>query len=151
LGKRFKASDLKKFKVASGKAGGSDLEAHLARDIKLYGLPAPVREYRLFAELVGHKLTGVRDRLRARGWKDYRYDFAWPEYNLLVEVNGGIYMTKGGHNTISGITRDYHKSFTAAELGWTVVSYAPSHVKSGEAAKSIYKLLLLKGWQSQLC
>lgn len=102
----------------AGIAAGSGLEAHLLRDIRAVGLPAPVREYH-FAWCCEHaerfhitsqamdydgRPTGqpyeycavcVADDAagalhpfdHSRAW---RFDFAWPDRLLAVEVQGGI-------------------------------------------------------------
>lgn len=49
----------------------SDLEQLFAFQVKAAGLPEPEREYRA---IKGRK---------------FRFDFAWVERKLLVEVNGG--------------------------------------------------------------
>ena len=49
----------------------------------------------------------------------FRADFAWPDINLLVEVEGGIWMRGGGaHSRPQGILRDIEKSNEAVRLGW---------------------------------
>ena len=100
----------------------SALEAELALQIKALGLPEPVREYRAIA---GRK---------------FRFDFAWLEQRLLVEVNGGTY-TKGAHSTGRGIARDYEKANLAVLQGWRVLTFDGKAVKSGEAVETIRKAL----------
>lgn len=144
---RFKASDLKKLKVAAGTAAGSDLEAALARDIKVCGLPPPNTEYHLFAEIVGRE-KGVRKRLRDRGWKDYRFDFAWPTYKIVVEVQGGLHLgSKGGHTSKAGSERDCKKLNDAVLLGWCVLQFTSDMISSGEAVTYIEDLLKKLGWE----
>ena len=100
----------------------SALEAELALQIKALGLPEPVREYRAIA---GRK---------------FRFDFAWLEQRLLVEVNGGTY-TQGAHSTGQGIARDYEKANLAVLHGWRVLTFDGKAVKSGEAVETIRKAL----------
>ena len=50
------------------------LEDVFAAHIERYGLPEPVRQFRFDDTPV-----------------DWRWDFGWPQYKLLVEINGGIY------------------------------------------------------------
>ena len=100
----------------------SALEAELALQIKALGLPEPVREYRAIA---GRK---------------FRFDFAWLEQRLLVEVNGGTY-TQGAHSTGRGIARDYEKANLAVLQGWRVLTFDGKSVKSGEAVETIRKAL----------
>lgn len=100
----------------------SQLEAELALQIRALGLPEPVREYQA--------ITG----------RKFRFDFAWLEHRLLVEVNGGTY-TKGAHSTGQGIARDYEKANLAVLQGWRVLSFDGKSVKSGEAVEVIRKAL----------
>ena len=100
----------------------SALEAELALQIKALGLPEPVREYRAIA---GRK---------------FRFDFAWLEQRLLIEINGGTY-TKGAHSTGQGIARDYEKANLAVLHGWRVLTFDGKAVKSGEAVETIRKAL----------
>ncbi len=100
----------------------SQLEAELALQIKALGLPEPIREYQA---IKGRK---------------FRFDFAWLEQRLLVEVNGGTY-TKGAHSTGRGIARDYEKANLAVLQGWRVLSFDGKSVKSGEAVEVIRQAL----------
>ncbi|HFD40871.1 MAG TPA: DUF559 domain-containing protein [Anaerolineae bacterium] len=51
----------------------------------------------------------------------WRFDFAWPEARLAVEVDGGQWLARGGrHNTDA----DRRKLNAAAVLGWRVLRYS---------------------------
>ena len=100
----------------------SQLEAELALQIRALGLPEPIREYQA---IKGRK---------------FRFDFAWLEQRLLVEVNGGTY-TKGAHSTGQGIARDYEKANLAVLQGWRVLTFDGKSVKSGEAVEVIRQAL----------
>lgn len=115
-------------------------EDELALHLRASRLPAPERQYRLFALHVGLG-PGIKERLRSAGMNDYRFDFAWPDIKLAVEVNGGIWLKKGGHNTGRGIERDLQKSGAAMKLGWTVYSCTPAMIKSGDALQTIEILI----------
>ena len=103
----------------------SALEAELALQIRALGLPEPVREYQA---IKGRK---------------FRFDFAWLEHRLLVEVNGGTY-TKGAHSTGQGIARDYEKANLATLDGWRVLMFDGKAVKSGVAVEVIRQALEAK-------
>jgi very-short-patch-repair endonuclease len=94
------------------------LEDALAFQIKAAKLPEPVREH-VFA--------------RPRRW---RFDFAWPDRKLAVEVEGGIWAA-GRHNRPLGMIADIEKYNAAILLGWRVLRAAGPHVKSGEALEWI--------------
>jgi len=100
----------------------SELEAELAMQIRTLGLPEPIREY---PAIKGRK---------------FRFDFAWLEQRLLVEVNGGTF-TRGGHSTGVGIRRDYEKANLAQLAGWRVLSFDGKAVKSGEAVEVVRRAL----------
>lgn len=57
---------------------------------------------------------------------DFRFDFAWPEIKLAIEVDGAGY----GHQRIAGRIRDMEKINAAIELGWKVLVYPTSRVDS---------------------
>ena len=61
--------------------------------------------------------------------RKWRFDFAWPAELLAVELHGGIYSRRGGHNR-GGITRDAEKAREAAKLGWTVFTYTTDDMKN---------------------
>lgn len=52
---------------------------------------------------------------------------------VLVEVQGGVYMRRGGHNTGAGITRDCEKACLAAVHGYRVLPVTTEQVRSGQA------------------
>jgi very-short-patch-repair endonuclease len=85
-------------------------------------------------------LTGYVREYRAIKGRKFRFDFAWLEQRLLVEVNGGTY-TKGAHSTGQGIARDYEKANLATLDGWRVLMFDGKAVKSGEAVEVIRKAL----------
>ncbi|HEX2905889.1 MAG TPA: hypothetical protein VHO69_03465 [Phototrophicaceae bacterium] len=83
-----------------------DLEAAFAAAYATYaaGFPQPHRQYQ-FAH--------------PRKWK---FDFAWPESRIAVEIDGGTWI-HGGHSRGAGQSKDAEKRNTAALLGWTVFSF----------------------------
>ena len=52
----------------------------------------------------------------------WRFDFAWPEYKLAVEIHGGIFI-RGGHNRPIQQTKDWEKQREAVRLGWRVLPF----------------------------
>lgn len=84
-------------------------------------MPAPVREYRFHP---------------SRKW---RYDFAWPDIKLAVELHGGG--QRGRHSTIAGMTADCDKHNTAVSLGWRVLTFTGKH-KPSEMARHTLAVML---------
>lgn len=99
----------------------TSLEEKLARRIEGAGLPKPVRE---FYAVPGRK---------------FRWDFAWPEFRLLCEVQGvrGSDGHEGAHRGITGFTRDCEKQSLAAAHGWRVVVVTGAQATSGKAVSWI--------------
>ena len=67
----------------------------------------------------------------------FRFDRAWPDHKVAVEIQGGVWMPKSAHNTGSGIERDCLKLSMAAALGWRVLPITRSMIESGEAIRWI--------------
>ena len=61
---------------------------------------------------------------------DFVYDFAWPQYKVAVELQGGIYRRgrNTGHVSISGMERDMEKLNRAAVYGWILLQFSPHKV-----------------------
>ena len=56
--------------------------------------------------------------------RKHRFDFAWVEYHIAVEVNGNAWQTKGGGR--HGSDSDLEKMNIAASRGWRVFQFSPS-------------------------
>ena len=92
-------------------------------------------EDRLALHLRAHKIPHTREaRLPGRL---FRWDFAFPEHKLMVEVHGGIWRTKGAHNTGTAIKRDAEKGAYAAGLGWRTFAVTGDQIDSGKAVEWI--------------
>jgi very-short-patch-repair endonuclease len=100
-------------------------EETLALHIKFSRLPPPEREFRFHP---------------TRRW---RFDFAWPDCMVAVEVDGGIY-SRGRHVRGSGFEKDGEKRNAAVIAGWRVLHFTPRQVKSGAAIRTIETLLGMK-------
>jgi very-short-patch-repair endonuclease len=100
----------------------SPLEESLALQIRAWGLPAPVREHK-----------GIPGR-------QYRIDFAWPDWRIALEVEGGIWKL-GGHSSGTGITRDCEKHSLLALAGWRLLRVTGEHIQDGRAIAWIQEAL----------
>ena len=103
----------------------SKLEDAFAAQVAAAGLPAPTREL-VFAP--------------PRKW---RMDFAWPDRKVAVEVDGGTWIG-GRHSTGAGLDKDYEKHNAAALLGWTVLRFSTSMLRSGDAIRFVSTALTLR-------
>jgi very-short-patch-repair endonuclease len=77
---------------------------------------------------------GYRRNARFIPGRRYEADFWFPRLKLAIEVDGGLWMPRGGHTSGSGAKRDRERDMLAyladGILTWRVAS---DHVKSGEA------------------
>lgn len=120
------------------KAAPKDVENEgqnlFAFQIRAMKLPPAVQQFK-FAESMGRKFAA---------------DFAWqqPEYLLLVEINGGVWMKGGAHSMPSHIERDMVKLQYATLLGFYMLAFTPDDVFSGHAIDWTEKTLRRIGWKS---
>ncbi len=82
------------------------------------GIPAPVAEFRF------HHL---------RKW---RMDFAWPDFKLALEIQGGIFI-KGRHSRGASLLKEWEKLNMAAINGWRIIYCQPSDAASAEIINTI--------------
>ncbi len=80
--------------------------------VKRAKLPEPTPEYRF-------------DKVRR-----WRFDYAWIEQKVALEVEGGVW-TGGRHTRGAGFEKDCEKLNQAQILGWTVLRYSTGQVKQG--------------------
>jgi very-short-patch-repair endonuclease len=59
--------------------------------------------------------------------RKWRFDFAWPEVRVALEVEGGVF-TNGRHTRASGFIKDMEKYNRAAVLGWRVLRTTPDNL-----------------------
>lgn len=104
-------------KRPAAKRGPSKLEQQFANQVMLLCLPVPEREYRF------HK---------TRRW---RFDFAWPDLMLAVEIEGGTWIN-GKHVRPKGFEQDCEKYNEAAMGGWRVLRCTGGMVTSRVAVQA---------------
>lgn len=80
-------------------------------------IPLPAREFRFHP---------------TRKW---RFDFAWTDLKLAVEIDGGSFVG-GGHNRGAQQAKDYDKMNAAVSLGWRVLRFNSKH-KPEEMAEQV--------------
>lgn len=87
-------------------------------------LPAPVQE---------HKFHDVRK---------WRFDFAWLDEKLAVEIDGGSF-SGGGHNRPIQQAKDYEKQNMAISMGWRVVRFNTHSLKDVDLCVRHAALILM--------
>ena len=108
----------------------SHLEKTIAMLMGADNLPEPEREHRFHP---------------TRRW---RFDFAWPEFKVACEVEGGTW-SRGRHVRGLGFQKDCTKYNEAALLGWLVIRVTAHHIETGKALVWIRRALTERGWSDE--
>jgi len=106
--------NLKKLKQEGKAALARHMAQHLMVLSQTNNWPEPTPEYRFHPK---------------RRW---RFDFAYPELKIAVEVEGGTW-TKGAHVRGKHFTSDCEKYNNAILLGWQVFRFTTDMIKGGHA------------------
>lgn len=107
----------------------SYLEDELDWLIQDDGLPVPARNFRFEAPRSKREL-----------------DFAWTDYRVAVEVQGGIW-ARGAHTRGAGYQRDCSKLNDAQLQGWLLLWVTARHIDHGKALVWIRQALIERGWE----
>ena len=97
----------------------SDGEALLRFQIAALKLPTPLQEYKFMPD------------------RDYRFDFAYPNEKIGIEVEGGTLGMQGRHTRGKGYAEDCLKYNLAVLNGWKILRFTTAQVNSGEAVDFI--------------
>jgi very-short-patch-repair endonuclease len=109
----------------------SELEGKFELQLRAIKAPEHIRECMLKKLMPCHR--------------DWRCDFAWPEYKLIVEIEGGTYMKKKtGHTTSKGYKDNCEKYNHCALNGYKVLRFDSYHVRYGFAIQTICEFFGIK-------
>jgi hypothetical protein len=104
-----------------------------------YGLPPPERQLRFAKAELG---------------RQWRFDFAWREYWLAVEIQGvvvrrinGQLVTMGDHANVQGLRDQHDKHNAAILLGWSVLQFMPADIRPRRAIEATMRVLAARGWR----
>ena len=70
------------------------------------------------------KLPEPVPEFRFEPTRKWRFDWAWPEYQLALEVDGGLFVL-GGHNRGAQIVKTMEKENEAQVQGWHILKCQP--------------------------
>ena len=139
-GKPLKAVPAKR----KGDKGPSGLEMSFATQVKQSGLPMP---------------RWGNDEVKFHPKRRWRFDFAWEDHKVAVEIEGGTYShgqerfdsgkgkkvtQKSRHLTPTGFHEDCIKYGEAAILGWCVIRVDAKMIKDGSALAMLERALKSK-------
>lgn len=108
----------------------TDAALGLVRIIEWTALPHPVTE------------------LRFDPTRRWRFDLAWPELMLAVEVEGGLWVG-GRHTRGKGFEADCEKYNAAVLAGWRILRVTPEMIDDGRALKIVELALQIGARQSR--
>ena len=75
----------------------------------------------------------------------FRFDFVLIDTNLIVEVEGGVYMARSRHTSGAGFEKDCEKYNLAILHGFRVLRFTTRQVMAGDAIGMIYEILVNEG------
>jgi hypothetical protein len=128
---------------AKARANKDKHEVPMSIQIRAAGLPAPERDYRFGAVAAGGEGKGLRARLAKAKLKDWRFDLAWPEHHIALEIEGAP--GHGRHTNAAGYKEDCCKYNEGALLGWTIYRVTGDMVQSGVALNLLIRVFLSRG------
>ena len=88
------------------------------------------RTFEYYLRVLGAGLPQGEREYRFHPKRRWRFDWAWPDRKLAVEVDGGQWVKRGGrHNS----DKDREKLNAAAVAGWRVVRFSGTMLKRDPA------------------
>ena len=97
-------------------------------------------KYNLFIILMKQEGFTPNKEYKFHETRKWRFDFAFPNHKLAVEVEGAIW-TNGRHTRGSGFIKDMEKYNTATESGWRILRFNPSNLFNKESIDMIVNCL----------
>lgn len=73
--------------------------------------------------------------------RKWRFDFAFPDKKIAVEIEGGTRFGKSRHSKGIGFERDAEKYNRAARDGWMVLRYSTRMVVEGKAISEVLEAI----------
>jgi very-short-patch-repair endonuclease len=92
------------------------------------------------AVLLRHEGVAYEREYRFDDKRRWRFDFAFPDKRLAVEIDGGTWV-RGRHQRPEGYERDCEKLNAAALAGWRVLRFTGKMVMNGTAMTTIKRSL----------
>jgi hypothetical protein len=98
-------------------------------------------QFKMLSKEHGIEKIPVRQFIIPEGKRKFAFDFGWPEYRLLIEIQGGIFMRHGGHNTPSGLIRDYEKCNYAIYYNYRTLYFTGAQIDSLYAINTTVQII----------
>lgn len=101
---------------------------------------AALRQAYFFTLLQSANIPEPKTEYRFHPLRKWRFDFAWPESKLALEIDGGIWFG-GRHTHGAGWLKDQEKLNTAQAMGWRILHRTPSNMNDCETISLILDAL----------
>lgn len=102
---------------------------------------AKVSNSRLFLGLLEHcGIPRPEVEYRFNPTRRWRADYAWPDYRVMLEVEGGVW-TGGRHTRGKGFLGDIEKYNEAAADGWRLIRCTPADLLKHATVQLIQRAL----------
>lgn len=86
---------------------------------------------RLLFEILNEAYPGKWEQeVKGINGRKFRFDCANVSDKIAVEIEGGIWMPKGAHNTGIAMSKDMEKYNLAVLEGWKVLRYSPETLRN---------------------
>lgn len=100
-------------------------------------------EAEVTAYLAQHGLPEPEYELRFHDVRRWRFDLAWPDQKLALEVQGGVFLgKKGRHTNGADLIKEWEKLNTAASMGWRMLFCQPVDLMTRQTVEFIRKSLI---------
>lgn len=86
-----------------------------------------VHSFLFYLNTLERPLPPPQTEYRFHPTRRWRFDLAWPEAKVAVELDGGVW-TRGRHVRAKGYEADLEKINAAIERGWVVLRYTPQMI-----------------------
>jgi hypothetical protein len=112
----------------------------------------------LEAQLVRAGVPAAEREVKFHPTRKWRLDFAWPEWKVAIEYQGGLFAgakkgmkdewkDRASHRSLAGTLRDHWKGNEAQLLGWVVILANAQTVVTGQVLAWAERALVARGWK----
>lgn len=95
----------------------------------------------VLAYFKSEKLPASAREFQFHPTRKWRFDFCWPNQKVALEIQGGIWMARGGHNTGVALRKEHEKRNEAARRGWRILYVEPKDLCTLDTVKLIRESL----------
>lgn len=100
------------------------------------------QKYPIFKKIL-QQSGEVEEEYKFHPTRKWRFDFAFPDLKIAIEVDGGVWVS-GRHNRANGFIKDMEKFNEANILGWNILRYTPEQLNTSKCIDGIKKLIETK-------